>query len=87
MALCDLKLHESLRRAIEEIYLLPVTCIVFSDTKLRDFQPESSNLIRTEKRSTAMTNPTTKYIEEYRRESADYIISTGRFTTAVAGKR
>ena len=31
-----------------------------------------------------MTNQRTKYTEEYRRETADYIISTGRPVAAVA---
>ncbi|MEG1840940.1 MAG: transposase, partial [Raoultibacter sp.] len=31
-----------------------------------------------------MTNPRTKYTEEYRRETADYIISTDRPVSAVA---
>lgn len=33
-----------------------------------------------------MTNPRTKYTEEYRRETADYIISTGRPASAVAAE-
>ncbi len=31
-----------------------------------------------------MTNPATKYTDEYRRETADYIISTGRPIAQVA---
>ncbi|MEG0040002.1 MAG: transposase [Bacteroides sp.] len=33
-----------------------------------------------------MTNPRTKYTEEYRRETADYIISTGRPVAAIAAE-
>ena len=33
-----------------------------------------------------MTNSRTKYTEEYRRETADYIISTGRPVAAVAAE-
>lgn len=33
-----------------------------------------------------MTNPRTKHTEEYRRETADYIISTGRPVAAVAAE-
>lgn len=33
-----------------------------------------------------MTNPRTNYTEEYRRETADYIISTGRPVAAVAAE-
>jgi transposase len=33
-----------------------------------------------------MTNPSTKYTDEYRRETADYIISTGRPIVEVAAE-
>lgn len=33
-----------------------------------------------------MTNPRTRHAEEYRRETADYIISTGRPVAAVAAE-
>lgn len=39
-----------------------------------------------EGRGAAMTKPRTEYTEEYRRETADYIISTGQPVVAVAAE-
>ena len=54
-----------------------VTCIVFSDTHVRDLDALERNQRRSRGRY-ALPNPAAKYADEFRRETADYIISTGR---------
>lgn len=54
-----------------------VTCIVLSDTHARDF--DALECIQRRPRGRyAMPSPAAKYTDEFRRETADYIISTGR---------
>ena len=54
-----------------------VTCIVFSDTHARDL--DALECIQRRPRGRyALPNPAAKHADEFRRETADHIISTGR---------